>query len=130
MLYILAINLVQHDIVVHQVTFLMLIPRQPVVSADMTLRRDEHNLHAQLQADLLQSIRKYTRPLCFCELNFTHNKSDFTQASHPSFLFLTHLLHALFQRRCRLKPLVIQLFLRPYTFFTSQVTINQTQHPK
>ncbi|MNC33747.1 hypothetical protein D3C75_821530 [compost metagenome] len=87
MLYIVAMNLVKYDIIVHQITFLMLITWQPIISANMTLWGDEDNIYAQLQPNLLQTICEYAWSLSFCELNFTHNKSYFTHVLHPSFLF-------------------------------------------
>ncbi|MNJ60024.1 hypothetical protein D3C77_557340 [compost metagenome] len=73
MLNPLGVNLIQDDVVIHQIPFFMLIARNPIMAADMTLWRDKDNFYSKLRSHSPEALRKNTRPLGFGKLDFTHN---------------------------------------------------------
>ncbi|MNI67750.1 hypothetical protein D3C73_1233980 [compost metagenome] len=68
-----AINLVKHDVIVDEVSFFVLVSRNPVMTAYMALRRNKYDLDAKLPGDIPQSFGKNARPLGFGKLYFSHH---------------------------------------------------------
>ncbi|MNM97298.1 hypothetical protein D3C81_1097990 [compost metagenome] len=73
MLDLVRMDLVQYDIVIDQIAFLVLVAGKPIMPADMAFRGDKYNVHAKFTADIAQPLRKHTWALGFRELDFSHH---------------------------------------------------------